>query len=76
MVGRTPRMYIPSSKKECDCELYYSDSAIRERCAAMIISNRNAYLLDTDRKPAFYPIEEAADRLFNYIKSGIIPDKQ
>lgn len=56
-------------KEKCMCELYYSDSAIRERCLAVLATNAMA--------PDYTdPLLYNAERLFEYIKNGktTIPD--
>jgi hypothetical protein len=52
-------------------ELYYSDSAIRERCLRMVYDVR-AGNGDKCRYNYGFPAEEA-NILFNYIKTGVTP---
>jgi hypothetical protein len=55
-------------------ELYYSDSAIRERCLKMVCDYRTA-LAGTDRNVYFRSSdqkEKEAESLFQYIKTGAV----
>ena len=48
-------------------DLYYSDSALRERCVKMAIERRNAYGVHP-----LTTITQAANDLYLYITSGVL----
>lgn len=59
-------------KHQCNCELYYSDSAIRERCLVFILECRKLY-------PNYIyknSIAEDAEAMFKVIKNGLNQEKQ
>ena len=60
------------SEKQCNCELYYSDLAIRERCLKMVMDYRTPRI-----EMCFYENEVyVANLLFKYVTTGDVPQEK